>query len=104
VPVQVAGSAGRALTVTDIVDARRRTTHAAADLAGAKILSMSPARGVQTAFDLFGLAVEMLRTRMRRERPTLSDEELDTAVREWLRRRPGAEHGDCEGVRVTLPR
>jgi hypothetical protein len=52
---------------------------------------------IEVALELFDLAVDMMRTRLRRERPDVSDEELDRAVRDWLHHRPGAEHGDSAG-------
>jgi hypothetical protein len=62
---------------------------------------MSPAEGLETALQLFELAVDMLRARLRRERPGISDAEVEEAVRAWVRHRPGAEHGDCAGPPAT---
>lgn len=51
-----------------------------------------------TAFDLHSFGVRIYRQRLRLERPEASDDEIDAAVDAWLRRRPGAEHGDGVGV------
>jgi Xaa-Pro aminopeptidase len=53
-----------------------------------------PAARLRIALELHELGVQMQRQRLRRERPQLTEAELDGAVRAWLRERPGAEHGD----------
>ncbi|HEX2254037.1 MAG TPA: hypothetical protein VHQ65_12275 [Thermoanaerobaculia bacterium] len=55
-------------------------------------------RRMEIAFDLFDLSVQMKRENLRRQHPDASDEEIEQGVRAWLRHRPGAEHGDGEGV------
>lgn len=50
------------------------------------------------AFELHDFGVRIYRQRLRIEQPEASDEEIDAAVAAWLRRRPGAEHGDAVGV------
>ena len=69
---------------------------------------MSDAAVVQerfrTALALFDVAVRMKRQNLRRKHPTASDAEIEAWVREWLLRRPGAEHGDADGTRSELPR
>jgi Xaa-Pro aminopeptidase len=52
---------------------------------------------LRIALELHELGVEMQRQRLRRERPQLTEAELDRAVRDWLHERPGAEHGDTWG-------
>jgi hypothetical protein len=52
---------------------------------------------IETALELFDLAIDLLRTRLRREQPDLRDEEIEEALRIWMLRRPGAEHGDSVG-------
>jgi hypothetical protein len=42
----------------------------------------------------------MVRARLRREHPEWTDQELDERVLAWLHERPGAEHGDAEGILV----
>jgi hypothetical protein len=54
---------------------------------------------LRTAFDLFDLALAMVRMRLIREDATLAHDEarLQVRVNTWLQHRPGAEHGDAEG-------
>ena len=59
---------------------------------------------VRVALDLFDLAEQMLRQKLRRKHPGLTEAELSAAFAEWIRRRPGAEHGDGEGTPVSWPR
>jgi hypothetical protein len=60
-------------------------------------MDSDPAARLRIALELHELGVQMQRQRLRRERPQLSDAELDRAVRAWLHERPGAEHGDTWG-------
>lgn len=65
--------------------------------------SMQPIRDpevlqrMELAFDLYEAAEEIMRQNLRRRNPEASEEEIEEGIREWLRRRPGAEHGDGEG-------
>jgi len=52
---------------------------------------------LRVALELHDLGEQMMRQRLRRERPQISDAELEDAVGAWLRERPGAEHGDAAG-------
>lgn len=52
---------------------------------------------MKTAFDLYELAEAMMRQNLRRRDPSATEEEIEEGIREWLRKRPGAEHGDAEG-------
>ncbi len=54
------------------------------------------------ALDLFEAACELLRRRIRRENPSISDEEIESLVADWIRDRPGAPHGDAPGRRRTI--
>jgi hypothetical protein len=56
------------------------------------------AEHLEDALELADLAERMVRARLRREHPDWSDEELDEGVLLWLHERPGAEHGDAEGI------
>jgi hypothetical protein len=56
---------------------------------------------LRAALELHDLGERMLRQRLRREQPQITDRELDDAVRTWLRERPGAEHGDALGPPST---
>jgi hypothetical protein len=44
------------------------------------------------AFDLFDTAVAIMHQNLRRRNPEASEEEIEDGVREWLQRRPDAEH------------
>lgn len=59
---------------------------------------------VRVALDLFDLAEQMLRQKLRRKHPGLTEADLEASFAEWVRRRPGAEHGDGEGTPVSWPR
>lgn len=52
---------------------------------------------MELAFDLYEAAEEIMRQNLRRRNPGASEEEIEQGIREWLRRRPGAEHGDGVG-------
>jgi hypothetical protein len=60
--------------------------------------------GVEVAVELFELAEAMLRQRLRRERPRISQAALEAEVTRWRLARPGAEHGDAAGRPVAWPR
>lgn len=60
-----------------------------------------PAERLRAALELHDLGERMLRQRLRRERPSATDSDLDDAVDAWLRERPGAEHGDAIGPPST---
>ncbi len=67
---------------------------------------MQEQAAVATAFratlDLFETGVRLMYQNLRRRHPEASDEEIERALREWLQRRPGAEFGDCPGVRLDV--
>ena len=46
---------------------------------------------------LFDFGEAMMRQRLRRQYPTVTEAEIDAMTTEWLQRRPGAEDGDCPG-------
>lgn len=52
---------------------------------------------MELAFDLYRVAEEMKRQNLRRQNPDATEEEIEEGVRDWLRRRPGAKHGDGVG-------
>lgn len=59
------------------------------------------ARRMLIAFDLFEAGVDMYRQTLRRRHPDADDAEIERRLGEWLRERPGAEHGDVAGpIRV----
>jgi hypothetical protein len=51
----------------------------------------------RTAMDLFAAGEGMMRLKLARDNPTLSADEVEKLLIEWLRQRPGAERGDCPG-------
>ncbi len=57
----------------------------------------TPARRLQVALELYGLGEEIQRQNLRREFPQASPEEIERRLTQWLRTRPGAEHGDSDG-------
>jgi hypothetical protein len=64
----------------------------------------SAAEQLEDALELADLAERMVRARLRREHPEWSDREVDERVLAWLHERPGAEHGDAEGIAVVPQR
>lgn len=51
----------------------------------------------RATLELYEVGENMLRQRLRRERPAASAQDIDDEIAAWLRRRPGAEHGDHPG-------
>jgi hypothetical protein len=64
----------------------------------------TPADRLHMAFQLIDVAERMLRQRLRRESPDISEQALEARVGAWYERRPGAEMGDGEGIAVAWPR
>lgn len=60
----------------------------------------SAAERLRTALSLFEAGVEMMRQNLRRQFPDADEREIQERLTAWLRHRPGAEHGDCEGRSV----
>jgi len=59
---------------------------------------------VRTALELLDVAERMLRRRLRREDPHVTEEAIEERVLAWYRQRPGAELGDGQGVIGSWPR
>lgn len=57
----------------------------------------TPQERLRIALDLAGVGEQMMRARLRREQPNITDEDLEAAVTRWLQDRPGAPAGDCPG-------
>lgn len=57
----------------------------------------TPEERLRVAFDLFEVGVLMTRSRLRREHPDFSDEQIEASVMAWLHDRPGAPFGDYPG-------
>ena len=62
------------------------------------------ARKLATALDLHEFGVAMMRATLRRRHPDLDDREIERCLTDWLRARPGAEHGDAPGMVADWPR
>lgn len=58
---------------------------------------MSPAEKMRAALELHDEGVELMRQNLRRRHRDASDDEIDDLLTDWLRTRPGAEHGDAAG-------
>ena len=65
--------------------------------------SSTAAERFRIAMDLFQTGVDLMRQNLRREHPDDSDEEIEARLADWLKTRPGAEHGDCPGRRLDWP-
>jgi hypothetical protein len=58
----------------------------------------------KTTLALFEMGEAMLRQKLKRKHPGANEAEIEARIREWLERRPGAEHGDGVGRSVAWPR
>jgi len=58
---------------------------------------LSPRQKMRVVCELFESGVELMRQNLRRRHPVESDLEIEARLVEWLRTRPGAEHGDAVG-------
>ena len=58
---------------------------------------MSPVDKLRAAFELHEVGVALMRQNLRRRHPGDSDKAIDELLTDWLRTRPGAEHGDAAG-------
>jgi len=67
---------------------------------------LSPAAALRVAFDLADAGTDMMRMSLLRRNPEASGEAVEAMLRDWLHRRPGAEHGDSWGrpVPERIPR
>lgn len=52
---------------------------------------------MKMAFDLYETAEAIMRQNLRRRFPDAQEAEIERHLVSWLRRRPGAEHGDGPG-------
>lgn len=62
----------------------------------------TPMERIRVALELTQLAEQMLRQRLRRTRPELSDEAIEREVDAWYMKRPGAQHGDTVGRPIDV--
>jgi hypothetical protein len=65
--------------------------------------TLSPGAKLQLAFELFDAGVDLMRQNLRRRHPAASERELEERLVQWLRTRPGAEHGDAPGRPRPVP-
>lgn len=63
-----------------------------------------PIDKMRTTLELADLAVRLMRQNLRRRRPDASKDEIEAELRAWVRTRPGAEHGDCDGRPIAPDR
>ena len=63
----------------------------------------APRSGVVLACELADLGADLLATRLRRQQPELSSDEVAAKVREWWLDRRGAPYGDSPGVVRPIP-
>ena len=57
---------------------------------------------LRLAFDLYEASEAIMRQNLRRRNPEASDAEIEQLFAAWLRKRPGAEHGDGHGRPVPV--
>ena len=55
------------------------------------------ARTFRLTLDLFDAGVQLMRQNLRRRSPEADEKAINRQLVSWLRERPGAEHGDCQG-------
>lgn len=73
----------------------------------ARVSSLPPltaSERLRVAFDLYEAGEALLRQRLRRQSPEMSEEDIEARVVAWRLRRPGAELGDGDGEPVAWPR
>ena len=58
---------------------------------------LSPVEKLGLALDLFESGVDVMRHNLYRKYPSETRDEIEERLLEWLRTRPGAEHGDAVG-------
>lgn len=58
---------------------------------------MSPAEKLRAALELHDVGVALMRQNLRRRNPNVSAADIEKLLLDWVRTRPGAEHGDAVG-------
>jgi len=58
---------------------------------------LSPVEKLGLALDLFESGVDVMRHNLYRKYPSETRDEIEERLLDWLRTRPGAEHGDAVG-------
>lgn len=56
----------------------------------------------RTTLDLFETGLDLMRQNLRRADPRATEGEIERRLLQWLRERPGAESGACQGRRVDI--
>ena len=64
----------------------------------------SPRERLRIAFELFDVSLRLLRRKLERQHPELSESEREAQIASWLESRPGAELGDAPGRMASWPR
>lgn len=59
--------------------------------------SLTPGQRLRLALELFESGRELMRAKIKREQPGLSELELEQRLAAWVSARPGAEQGDSSG-------
>ena len=62
------------------------------------------AQRLRLALDLYAAGEAMMCQTLRRKHPELDDAGIERLLVDWLRQRPGAEHGDAVGRPGVWPR
>jgi hypothetical protein len=60
--------------------------------------ALTPGQKLRLALELFESGRELMRAKIKREGPGLSDLEIEQRLAAWVSARPGAEHGDSSGL------
>ena len=68
------------------------------------VFDVPTAQKLLTALDLFEAGVTIMRESLRRRHHDADEDQIDELLGEWLRQRPGAQHGDARGRRTHWPR
>ena len=58
---------------------------------------LAPSVKLRLALEMFEGGVALMRQNLRRRHPTATEAEIDRLLVDWIRTRPGAEHGDSNG-------
>lgn len=81
----------------------RVTPWQAASVTWSKEAHDRAAANLLAALDMFETGVAMKRSQLRRAVPEAGEEEISRRMDAWLSTRPGAEHGDTEGIPRAFP-
>lgn len=61
------------------------------------------AQRLRLALEMYETGEAMMRQNLRRRFPVATEQEIEERLMDWLRHRPGAEHGDSYGKPVSWP-